>query len=173
VLEDSLVRTSVPPLLALLFGTAACVHPLGREVVEPPAYEPAAERAETRIVAVPGGDSDVEAPEPAPAPRRRDATDPLFFRLGAGYGALGLIELAPCQDQGLAGYVRVHVTFTGSGHVTRAAVESPVAPSPDALSCIGQQLSVATVPVFEGGEVTLSKTFFVGFPAIGGPPVSL
>jgi hypothetical protein len=173
MLEDGLVRTSVPPLLALLFGAADCVHPLGREVVEPPAYEPATEPAETRIVEVPRDHSDVEASEPVTTPRGRDTTDPLFFRLGAGYGALGLIELGPCQDHGLAGYVRVHVTFTGNGHVTRAAVESPLAPSPDALSCIGQQLSLAIVPVFEGGEVTLSKTFFVGFPAIGGPPVSL
>jgi hypothetical protein len=126
-----------------------------------------------RIVELPHGDSHAEASEPIAAPRRQDTPDPLFFSLGAGYGALGLIELAPCQDEGLAGYVRLRVTFRGSGHVTRAAVESRVAPSPDALSCIGQQLSLATVPVFDGGEVTLSRTFFVGSPAFGGPPVSL
>ena len=136
-------------------------------------YEPPPAATETRIVEVPHDDSDVEDSNPIEAPRRRDTTDPRFFRLGAGYGALGLVELAACQDPGLVGYVRMHVTFTESGRVTRAAVESPAAPSPNALSCIGQQLSVARVPVFEGGEVTLSRTFFVGFPPMGGPPVSL
>jgi hypothetical protein len=173
MLETVLVRTSAPPLLALLFHAVACVRPLDREVVELPVYEPAAEPTETRIVEVPSDDSDVEAAEPVAAPRRRGTSDPLFFSLGAGYGALGLIELASCQQRGLAGYVRVHVTFNANGHVTRAAAESRVAPPPDALSCIGQQLSLVTVPVFEGGEVTLSRTFFVGFAATGGPPVSL
>src|SRR5258708_12413084 len=117
MLENGLVRTSVLPLLALLFGAAACVHPLVREVVEPPAYELAREPAETRIVEVPGGGSDVEASEPVAAPRRRDATDPLFFSLGAGYGALGLIELAPAQDHGLPAAVRLPLTSQWWGRV--------------------------------------------------------
>jgi hypothetical protein len=172
MLKDNLVRTSVPLLSTLLFHTTACVYPPAREAVEPAAYEPAPEPSETRIVEVSRGDSDAAASEQVARAGRRDAPDPVFFHIGAGYGALGLIDLAPCQDQGLAGYVRMHVTFRGSGRVTRAAVESQVAPSPDALSCIGQQLRLATVPFFEGGEVTLSKTYFVG-PAEPGPPVSL
>lgn len=163
------MRRSVPLSLASLFHAAACMVPPAREVAEPPAYEPAAEASERWIVAVPHDDSD-EA-EPVAASRPRDTPDPVFFRIGAGYGALGLVDLAPCQDQGLAGYVRVHVTFGGSGHATRAAVEGRVAPPPDALSCIGQQLRGATVPVFEGGDVTVSKTFFVALDR--GPPVSL
>jgi hypothetical protein len=171
----ALVRTSVPFLLVLLLHAAACELPPEREAVVAPTYEPAAEPTETRVVEVSGGSSDVGAAEPragAPTPHSRDTLAPVFFHLGAGYGALGLVELAPCQELGLAGYVRVHVTFRGSGRIARAAVESRVAPPPDALSCIGQQLSLATVPVFEGGEVTLSKTFFVGFPDRG-PPISL
>lgn len=164
------MRTSVPLFLASLFHAAACAYPAAREVVEPRAYTPAVEASETWIVAVPHDDSD-EASEAVAAPRPRDTPDPVFFRIGAGYGALGLVDLAPCQDQGLAGYVRVHVTFSGSGQATRAAIEGRVAPSPEALSCIGQQLRVATVPVFEGGDVTVSKTFFVALDR--GPPVSL
>jgi hypothetical protein len=88
--------------------------------------------------------------------------DPLFFALGAGYGALGRIDLGPCKDQGLQpGYLRLRVTFRGSGRVVRAAVESPVAPPAPALACIGGQLEAAMVPGFEGGDVTLSKTLFV------------
>jgi hypothetical protein len=88
--------------------------------------------------------------------------DPIFFALGAGYGALGRIDLAPCKDQGLPpGYLRLRVTFRGSGRVVRAAIESPVAPPPDALACIANQLEAAAVPIFEGEEVTLSKTLYV------------
>jgi hypothetical protein len=148
---------------------------LGGEVAQPlapPVYERPAEPIETRVVEVIRTETHGEAAEEVTAPRTQDAPERVFFHLGAGYGALGLVDLGPCQVQGLAGYVRVHVTFMGSGRVARAAVESRDAPSSDALSCIGQQLRFATVPVFEGGEVTLSKTFFVG-PSGGAPPVSL
>jgi len=90
------------------------------------------------------------------------APDPILFRLGAGYGALGHVDLAPCRDQGLPqGYLRLRVTFRASGRVVRAAVETPVAPPAEALTCIGEQLEMAMVPLFEGGDVTLSKSFFV------------
>ncbi|MBV9949159.1 MAG: hypothetical protein JOZ69_20085 [Myxococcales bacterium] len=86
----------------------------------------------------------------------------MLFRLGAGYGALGRLDLSTCREQGLQpGYVHVRVTFRHSGRVVRAAVESSVAPPQGALDCIGEQLEWAMVPVFDGGDVTLSKSFFV------------
>jgi hypothetical protein len=82
--------------------------------------------------------------------------------MGAGYGALGHVDLAPCRDQGLApGYLHMRVTFRDSGRIVRAAVESPVPPPQEALECIGEQLKMSMVPIFEGGDVTLSKSFFV------------
>jgi len=88
--------------------------------------------------------------------------DPLFFRIGAGYGALGRVDLTPCRGEGLAaGYVRVRVTFRDDGRVSRAALLSPAPPSEAALECVAEQLAGAAVPRFEGGEVTLSKSFFV------------
>ncbi|MDP9148547.1 MAG: hypothetical protein M3O36_01190, partial [Myxococcota bacterium] len=92
----------------------------------------------------------------------RAAPEPAFFHLGAGYGALGQVDLARCRDQGLQrGYLRMHVTFHTSGRVARAAVEAPVAPPAEALTCIGEQLEAALVPEFGGREVTLSRSFFV------------
>jgi hypothetical protein len=54
-----------------------------------------------------------------------------------------------------------------SGHVVHAAVQSDVPPSRGALACIGNQLTAAIVPAFDGSDVTLSKTVFV----TGGVPV--
>jgi hypothetical protein len=88
--------------------------------------------------------------------------DPVFFRLGAGYGAVGAIDLGPCRDKGLdPGYVHIHVTFDGAGTVAHASVESPTPPPPEALACISERLKAAAVPAFEGGDVTLSKSLFV------------
>ncbi len=105
------------------------------------------------------------APPPGVAGRattRRVDPEPAFFHLGAGYGALGQLDLARCRDQGLQpGYLRMHVTFQNSGRVARAALEAPVAPPAEALTCIGEQLEAALVPEFDGREVTLSRGFFV------------
>ena len=77
-------------------------------------------------------------------------------------GDLDRVDLAVCRDQGLqAGYLHLRVTFQESGRVVRAAVESPTVPPPEALACIGEQLKLAMVPGFQGGDVTLSKSFFV------------
>ncbi len=106
------------------------------------------------------GGASARAPRASDADRVRPA--PVFFRLGAGYGAVGRVDLGPCRDHGLdPGYVRLRVTFGGDGEVARATVESPTPPTADALACISRQLKSASVPVFEGGDVTLSKSVFV------------
>jgi hypothetical protein len=105
---------------------------------------------------------------PAPSAADRVRPGPVFFRLGAGYGAVGRVDLSTCRDRGLdPGYVHLHVTFEGNGAVARAAVESPTQPPPDALACIGERLEAAAVPAFEGGNVTLSKSLYI---AGGGQP---
>jgi hypothetical protein len=123
-----------------------------------------------------------EAPSPPPEPRvvspvavahpllrqqppsdaDRVRPEPVFFRIGAGYGAVGHVDLGPCRERGLdPGYVRMRVTFAGDGTVAHATVESPTPPPPDALACIGERLRAAQVPAFQGGDFTLSKSVFV------------
>jgi hypothetical protein len=88
--------------------------------------------------------------------------DPVPFRLGAGHGTLGLVDLRPCVERGLPpGYLRMRVTFRPNGHVVRAAVESDDPPPREALTCVGQQLELAAVPAFDGQDFTLSRIFYV------------
>jgi hypothetical protein len=161
---------SVAPILGLLIAlvvpTTGCLHQENTNEIEPDS-EPAAESepvvVREVVVSYAGAG---EAPAPAvflpPSPRDRPRPDPIPFRLGAGRGALGLIDLAPCREDGLPpGYVHMRVTFQHSGHVVHAAVESATAPPPDALECIGEQLEAAMVPVFDGSDVTLSRSYFV------------
>ena len=96
---------------------------------------------------------------------------PAFFSLGVGYGAVGRIELGSCREQGLdAGYVHMHVTFGVDGAISSAVVESPTRPSREALGCIGRRLEEIAVPVFDGGDVTLSKSLYLagGLSGSGG-----
>jgi hypothetical protein len=110
----------------------------------------------------PIGDPAAEPSTAGASPRDRPPPEPIFFSLGAGHGALGRVDLGPCRDQGLpSGYLHMRVTFRHSGRVVRAAVESPTEPPSEALACIGAQLEMAMVPVFDGDDVTLSKGFFV------------
>lgn len=161
---------SVAPLLGLLvagvIATTGCIHPETTNEYEPdssPAADPEPVVVREVVVSYAGAG---EPPAPAvflpPSPRDRPRPDPVPFRLGAGRGALGLIDLTPCREDGLPpGYVHMRVTFQHSGHVVHAAVESATAPPPEALDCIGAQLEVAMVPVFDGSDVTLSRSYFV------------
>jgi hypothetical protein len=135
--------------------------PVAAPVAEAPS--PPDERVVVSTVTV-AGDAARAAPRASDADRVRP--EPVFFRLGAGYGAVGRIDLSPCKDRGLdTGYVHMHVTFGVGGSVARAVVESPTQPPPEALACIGELLEAATVPPFQGGDVTLSKSLFVASQA--------
>jgi hypothetical protein len=102
------------------------------------------------------------APLLAASPRDRPPPDPVPFRIGAGHGALGMIDLAPCRAQGLpSGYLAMRVTFRRDGRVAHAVVEGPVAPPEEALDCVAEQIQGATVPVFDGRDASLTKRFFV------------
>ncbi len=99
----------------------------------------------------------VNAPPPLVA-----RSEPVLFRLGAGYGALGQVDFAPCREQGLdKGYLHMRVTFRRSGRVVHAIVERAAPPPDGALQCIAEQLQLAGVPVFDGEDVTLSRSYFV------------
>jgi hypothetical protein len=155
--------------LVLLSTGAGCVHEMGVEL-EPPADRPddaIPEPATESDVVVSGESPGEESPDvvvaPAPAaPRPLIPPDPVLFRLGAGYGALGQIDFAPCRELGLVkGYLHMRVTFRRSGRVVRATVERPAPPSEEALHCIAERLQLAMVPTFDGDDVTLSRSYFV------------
>jgi hypothetical protein len=157
----------------LLLLAAGCVHPQNTEELEPDSTPAAApEPVVSREVEIGADDSDEapDSPPPVSAGRApvlvwsevRLPAEPVLFRLGAGLGALGHIDLGSCRDQGLPpGYVHMHLTFRHTGHVVRAAVETPIAPPPEALACIGEQIESTMVPVFDGGAVSLSKSVYV------------
>lgn len=160
----------IASFFALLLLATGCVHPQSTEEYEPDS-EPAAapEPVVSRDVVI-GADDPVEPPSASAVSSApvlvwsevRLPPDPVLFRLGAGLGALGHIDLGTCRDQGLPpGYVHMHLTFRRTGRVVRAAVETPVAPPPEALACIGEQIESTTVPVFDGGDVSLSKSVYV------------
>jgi|HubBroStandDraft_1064217.scaffolds.fasta_scaffold104917_2 hypothetical protein len=167
------MRNSAVLLVSLLAGTA-CVHPESVNAVEAVA-DRTPDSDERVVVANVNMAADTTVEHPAQAPRAASADhpppEPVFFRIGAGYGALGQIDLEPCRDRGLdGGYLRMRVTFRRSGGVARATVEGPSQPPPEALTCIGERLQAAMVPAFDGGDVTLSKSVFV-MPDSRGPAI--
>jgi hypothetical protein len=160
-----LLRLLPLPLLALAPCVAGCVHEDALAEPEPDwdRWGAPAEEVVVREVVVENDEPTAEPQAYLPAsPKDRPAPDPVPFRLGAGRGALGRVDLGACREQGLpVGYLHVRVTFRRTGRVVHAAVESPEAPPPEALSCVGEQLEAALVPAFDGGDVTLSKSYFV------------
>jgi hypothetical protein len=88
--------------------------------------------------------------------------DPVPFRIGAGHGALGMVDLAPCRTEGLpTGYLKMRVTFRRDGRIVHAAVESPDPPPQEALECVADLLQDARVPAFDGRDASLTRSFFV------------
>src|SRR5262249_47720253 len=139
-------RLSLLLLLGMAELAAGCIRqPMQviEAVEETP--EPAPEPTEVRDVDVAYDGVVVERPESVTSVQVQTAVrrhvEPILFHLGAGYGALGDLDLGSCKDRGLqAGYLHMSVTFRSSGHVVHAAVRSPIAPTPEALACIGERL---------------------------------
>lgn len=161
------MRSAALSLVLLLSGTG-CLHEEAMYYPAPADRPDDAIREATteRDVVVTSGGPEQESPDgvvaTAPALRALVPPDPVLFRLGAGYGALGQVDFAPCREQGLGkGYLHMRVTFRHSGHVVRATVERPAPPPDEALQCIAEQLQLAMVPIFDGDDVTLSKSYFV------------
>jgi hypothetical protein len=163
--EMPMVRRAAAPLLLLAPLATGCLHQ-GDADLEAGLYSPAddsdTQRPVRSDVAVAWAGAERASPPPAVSPRDRPPPDPVPFRIGAGHGALGSVDLAACRELGLqSGYLRMRVTFHPSGHVVHAAVESPVPPSQAALDCVAEMLEEATVPAFDGREASLSRRFFV------------
>jgi hypothetical protein len=158
------------PFLILFLLVTGCVHQAAIDF-ESPADRPddaVVEPTTERAVNVSSDDgpseeaADVVVVPPTPAARPLIPPDPVLFRIGAGYGALGQVDFAPCREQGLdKGYLHVRVTFRHNGRVVHATVERPAPPPDEALQCIAEQLQLAMVPAFDGEDVTLSKSYFV------------
>lgn len=158
------MRAAAVLCLALPVLATGCLHePLDYDAYQPP-YEPAPQPVVRRefSVAWEGLGGDVPASlTPASSPLVR-VPDPVPFRIGAGHGALGTVDLAPCRSVGLqAGYLRMRVTFRRDGRIVHAAVESPEPPPQGALECIADVLQDARVPAFDGRDASLSRSFFV------------
>jgi hypothetical protein len=170
----TLLVRRVAAFLALSLLASGCVHPQITNEVEADS-EPATAPQPTVVRDIEVGEREVGADDDAPgetadtavplAPIRKanpQAPEPVLFRLGAGLGALGHIDLGPCREQGLPpGYVHMHLTFRRSGRIVRAAVETLNEPPAEALACIGAQVEAAIVPMFDGDDVILSKSVFV------------
>jgi hypothetical protein len=158
------------PFLVLFFSVTGCVHEAAIDF-ESPADRPdeaVVEPTTERDVDVSSDGPSEEAPDVVVVPTTPAAArplippDPVLFRIGAGYGVLGQVDFAPCREQGLGrGYLHVRVTFRHNGRVVHAIVERPAPPPDEALHCIAEQLQLAMVPVFDGDDVTLSKSYFV------------
>jgi hypothetical protein len=177
------MRSAILPFLMVVVGAGCAPQSLNAlpAVPEPPAPEP--EQVVVTNITV-GGDDVEQADSRQDAQRAPErggvglratgvgpSRDPVFFHIGAGYGALGRVDLDPCRDRGLVpGFLHMHVTFRSNGRVARAIVESLTPPPSEALACISEHLATATVPEFEGDDVTLSKSFYV-VPDGRGPSV--
>jgi hypothetical protein len=164
------VRTSSrSPFAAALLGAFAllasgCLHEPDADVET--AYQPIDDSdpqlAVRRDVTMSTEEAATTVPVLAASPRDHLRPDPVPFRIGAGHGALGSIDLAPCRAQGLPpGYLRIRVTFRHDGRVAHAVVEGPTPPPQEALDCLAEQLDEASVPVFDGRDASLSRRFFV------------
>jgi hypothetical protein len=167
------MRPTTALLPIALVALTGCLHEedLAAEVVDTTPVPVAAPLVERQVT--------VAADEAPPPPTAltpggvlaAPSRDPVRFQIGAAYGALSQVDLEACRDRGLpSGYVRVRATFTRSGYIVRASIESVTPPSPQALDCIADGLRQTGVPAFDGAEARLSKTYFVEPSATAGAP---
>jgi hypothetical protein len=166
--------TLAPVLLVPALLVTGCLREPELEATYSPTEQAPAQPMVRRDVTVNWQRSDdEEAPVVvlAASPRDRLQPDPIPFRIGAGHGALGGIDLAPCREQGLPpGYLAMRVTFHHDGRVAHAVVEGPVPPPQEALDCVAEQIQGAKVPVFDGRDASLTKRFFVQADGTEGEP---
>ncbi len=153
--------------LVLFASVTGCIRPQMLDLEAPPdrpdegVVEPTTEREVVVSEESPAQPEPDVVVVPASAPLI-GRSEPVLFRLGAGYGALGQVDFAACREQGLdKGYLHMRVTFRHSGRVVHAIVERTAPPPDEALHCIAEQLEAAAVPTFDGEDVTLSKSYFV------------
>jgi hypothetical protein len=81
------------------------------------------------------------------------------FNSGVAAAALAAVDVKPCAQAGHHGAGHVKVTFDSSGVVTKAEVDSPAAIPKAASTCISKAFAAARIAVFDGGAVTVGKSF--------------
>jgi hypothetical protein len=84
------------------------------------------------------------------------------FAAGVMLG-VAIAKLPPrCREHGLPdGYVHARFTFAPTGRAQRIVIDSPGGVGPDALACLRDTLSHATVPPFTGAPVVTGHTWFL------------
>ncbi len=65
------------------------------------------------------------------------------------------------KDDGPTGAGKVKVTFAPSGNVTSASVEGPPFAGTAVGGCVAAAFRSAHVPPFDGGPISVSKSFII------------
>lgn len=102
---------------------------------------------------------------PHQPPAAADAPDPsrTAFDLGGAYGALAHVDLSACKSDGLApGYGRVEVAFAGDGSARDMHVALPAGSPEPARACVETAFRQVRVAPFDGAQVTVRRSFYVG-----------
>jgi hypothetical protein len=74
-------------------------------------------------------------------------------------------DVAACRARGVSGQVHARVTFGSTGAAKKIVIDAPPGLSSEAVACLGERISTATVPPFDdeglGGECAASATWFL------------
>ena len=121
---------------------------------------------ESNVVAYDGigveGPLSMPAPVAEPVPALGSGAP---FDRGAAAGALGGVSVQSCRRAGgPTGSGHVKVVFLPSGVVTSAEVDDPTFKGTPTGGCIAAKFRAARVPPFEGGNVTVGKSFTMNGP---------
>lgn len=100
------------------------------------------------------------APKSAPAAAPQENAPP--FNRGAAQAAMAGVNIAGCKRaDGPTGQGRVVITFSPSGSVKSAVVESPPFAGTAVGGCIAGKYRGVRVPAFSGGELSVGKSFML------------
>jgi hypothetical protein len=157
----------VLPLLLLLLQTTSCTRggaALGAGVLAGWAIANAAQHHEPEVVYVdrvvvvhaPPPASRVEPPPPILPPPPPPAPPSRPFDATQAKISLEQTDVAACRSQGVPrGYVHARVGFANTGEVTRVVIDAPAGLPAEAVTCIGDRISTAAAPPFDGGTAPL------------------
>jgi hypothetical protein len=82
------------------------------------------------------------------------------FDAAVAHEAIAPVDVSSCEAKGApVGYGHARVTFRPSGIVSRVAIDAPIGMSQEAVACLGDRLGRATVPNFQGGEITMGTGY--------------
>jgi hypothetical protein len=108
-----------------------------------------------------------ERPVPPSPPAATSAPPRVLFDGGAATDSVHELDLGACVARGVpAGYGHARLTFDPDGRVTAVAVDRPAGVRADGVQCLGQLLSRASAPRFDGSPATLGVRFEVRAPIL-------